>query len=79
MAKNRKSTTYLTTNKLLVSFLMKQGYMYFKVDVDKRNPSRNVWIFESSPELREYVDMFYENRKMYQKYTECNEQRGEQI
>ena len=65
MAKKKKSTTYLTTNKLLVSFLMKQGYMYYKVDVDKRSLSRNVWIYESSPELLEYVDMFYANRKMY--------------
>lgn len=64
MAKKRKSTTYLTTNKLLVNYLMKQGYMYYKVDIDKRNPSRNVWIFENSDDLKTYVDMFYENRKM---------------
>ena len=61
----KKSATYLTTNKLLVNYLMKQGYMYYKVDVDKRNPRRNVWIFENSPELKMHVDMFYESRKMY--------------
>jgi hypothetical protein len=64
MAKKKKSTTYLTTNKLLVSYLMKQGYMYFKVGKDKRNHRKDIWLFEDSEDLRFYVDRFYENRKM---------------
>ena len=61
----RKSPSFFTTNKFLVSHLMKQGYMYFKVDRDRKNPKRDIWFFDDSPELREHVDKFYENRKMY--------------
>ena len=64
MAKKKKSTIFFCTNKLLMVYLMKQGYMYFKVGKDKRNPRKDIWLFEDSEDLRFYVDRFYENRKM---------------
>ena len=65
MAKKKKSPSFFTTNELLVSYLMKKGYMYFKVDKDRNNPRKDVYFFDNSLDLRMYVDKFYENRKMY--------------
>lgn len=43
----------------LCSYLLKKGFRYEKEDIDVKNPSRKVWLFESSSELREAIEEYY--------------------
>ena len=52
---------YVCTKMKLLTYLMKRGYMYIKIDKDRNNPRYTVWLFEDTPELREEVSRYYAN------------------
>lgn len=50
---------YVCRRMKLCSYLLSQGFKYVKVEKDKFNEKYNVWIFESSPELRCAIESYY--------------------
>ena len=59
-----KQKYYFCKNMGLLRHLMKSGYMYLKVDKDRNNPKRTVWLFDDSPEFRAEVDRYYANKNL---------------
>ena len=43
----------------LMVFLQKKGYNFIKIQEDRNNPDRVVWIFIDTPDLREAIEEYY--------------------
>lgn len=52
---------YVCRSMRLLTYLLKKGYIYIRVDKDRKNPKYHVWLFEDTPELREEIDRYYKN------------------
>lgn len=48
----------------LCEYLLNHGYRYIREAIDINNPSRKVWLFNNSEELRNTVENYY-NRKEF--------------
>lgn len=54
---------YVCRKMKLCSYLLTKGFQYKKIRQDRYNPSRKVWLFESSPELYIAIDEYYSFNK----------------
>ena len=51
--------TYVCRKLFLYRFLTKNGFVPFKVDIDKYDCKKNVWLYTDSKELRDCVEEYY--------------------
>jgi MinD superfamily P-loop ATPase len=49
---------YVIRNQIMATFLMGKGFRLIKLDTDKTNPNRNVYLFKDSKELRKAMEMY---------------------
>lgn len=51
--------TYVCRKQMLYYYLTKKGFKPFKTCPDMYNAERIVWLYTSTPELRDTVEMYY--------------------
>ncbi len=49
---------YVIRNQIMATFLMSKGFRLIKLDVDKYNPNRNVYLFNDTPQLRNAMNEY---------------------
>ena len=54
-----ESRTYVCRKLWLYEFLTKNGFVPFKVAVDKYDCRKTIWLYTNSPELQEAVEEYY--------------------
>ena len=62
--KESNNKIYACTKIRLCEYLINHGYMYIREATDIKNPSRKVWLFNDSEELKKCVEEYY-NRKEF--------------
>ena len=51
--------TYVCRKIYLYRFLTKKGFEPFKVDIDKYDCKKHIWLYTDSEELRKAVEEYY--------------------
>ncbi|ACB84822.1 DUF5659 domain-containing protein [Natranaerobius thermophilus] len=54
------ATWYVVRSQRLAGFLMLKGFVLKKLDISREDPSRNVFLFNNTKELRDTVELYKE-------------------
>ena len=49
---------YVIKNQVMASYLMSKGFRLVKLDVDRNNKNRNIYLFNDSKELRQTMNEY---------------------
>lgn len=50
---------YVCRKLRLLTHLQEDGFQFIKIQKDRKDPNRLVWIFKDSPDLRASVERYY--------------------
>jgi hypothetical protein len=56
--KKRMNKMYVIKTQAMATYLMSKGFRLIKLDTDKNNPYRNVYLFKDSDELRRVMTTY---------------------
>ena len=54
---------YVIKSQSMATYLMSKGFRLIKLQQDRNNPNRNVYLFKDSLELRKVITEYTNNRK----------------
>ena len=54
---------YVIKSQSMATYLMSKGFRLIKLQQDRNNPNRNVYLFKDSLELRKAITEYTNNRK----------------
>lgn len=54
---------YVIKSQSMATYLMSKGFRLIKLQQDRNNPNRNVYLFKDSSELRKSITEYTNNRK----------------
>lgn len=54
---------YVIKSQKMATYLMSKGFRLIKLQQDRNNPNRNVYLFKDSSELRKAITEYTNNRK----------------
>lgn len=54
---------YVIKNQSLATYLMSKGYRLIKLQKDRNNPNRNVYLFKDTEKLRKSITEYTNNKK----------------